>query len=112
MDNRIDFKDFLKFDIRVGTIVSAISLKNAKRPAIILEISFGELGILKSSAQITDYYDTDKLLGKQVCALVNIPPKQITSFMSQCLVLGIKEHNGTVVLLTPDQKVKEGLRVS
>ena len=102
------FDDFLKLDIRVGTIRSAKVFEKAKRPAYQLEVDFGgELGIKKSSAQITDYYTPDTLVGKQVLAVVNFPPRQIANFMSEVLVLGTYSEGG-VVLITPDKTVANG----
>lgn len=102
------FDDFLKLDIRVGTIVSAKVFAKAKRPAYQLEVDFGdEIGVKKSSAQITDHYTTEELMGKQVLAVVNFPPRQIANFMSEVLVLGTYSEGG-VVLITPDQAVKNG----
>lgn len=102
------FDDFLKLDIRVGTIVSAKVFAKAKRPAYQLEVDFGdEIGVKKSSAQITDHYTTEELVGKQVLAVVNFPPRQIANFMSEVLVLGTYSEGG-VVLITPDQAVKNG----
>lgn len=102
------FDDFLKLDIRVGTICSAKVFEKAKRPAYQLEVDFGEeLGVKKSSAQITDYYTPETLVGKQVLAVVNFPPRQIANFMSEVLVLGTYSEGG-VVLITPDKPVKNG----
>lgn len=102
------FDDFLKLDIRVGTIVSAKVFAKAKRSAYQLEVDFGdEIGVKKSSAQITDHYTTEELVGKQVLAVVNFPPRQIANFMSEVLVLGTYSEGG-VVLITPDQAVKNG----
>jgi tRNA-binding protein len=112
MEPQIEFSDFLKVDIRVGTVISARYLENANKPAIILEISFGKLGVLKSSAQITNFYTPENMLHKQVLAVVNFPPKQIGAVMSQCLVLGLKMDEGPVVLLTADKNVEEGIRVT
>lgn len=108
----IGFDDFEKLDIRIGTIVSAKPLEKARNPAYILEIDFGEeVGIRKSSAQITDLYSIDDLTGKQVMAVVNFAEKQIGKLMSQCLVLGLKTELG-VVLLTAERSVVNGVEVS
>ena len=102
------FDDFLKLDIRVGTILSAKTFEKARRPAYQLEVDFGpELGVKKSSAQITERYTTDDLVGKQVLAVVNFPPRQIANFMSEVLVLGTYSEGG-VVLITPDQAANNG----
>ena len=102
------FDDFMKLDIRVGTILSAKVFEKAKKPAYQLEVDFGEeLGIKKSSAQITQVYQPEDLVGKQVLAVVNFPPRQIANFMSEILVLGTYSKDG-VVLITPDKAVKNG----
>lgn len=102
------FEDFLKLDIRVGTILEAKNFEKAKKPAYQLKIDFGsEIGIKKSSAQITNLYTIEQLIGRQILAIVNFPPRQITDFMSEVLVLGIYSENG-VVLITPTQQVMNG----
>lgn len=102
------FDDFMKLDIRVGTIVEAKVFEKAKKPAYQLKVDLGEdIGIKKSSAQITEVYKVDNLVGKQVLAVVNFPPRQIADFMSEVLVLGTYSEQG-VVLITPDQPVKNG----
>lgn len=102
------FDDFLKLDIRVGTIIEAKVFDKAKKPAYQLKVDLGEeIGIKKSSAQITDIYNPDELIGKQVLAVINFPPRQIADFMSEILVLGIYSKDG-VVLITPDRKVSNG----
>ena len=105
------FDDFLKLDIRAGTIISAKIFKKAKKPAYQLEIDFGEaLGIKKSSAQITQLYDAKSLLGKQILAVVNLPPKQIADYISEVLILGVYGKDG-VVLIIPDQRVENGVQL-
>lgn len=100
--------DFMKLDIRVGTIVEAKMFENANKPAYQLLIDFGqEIGFKKSSAQITELYTLDELKGKQILAVVNFPPKQIANFFSEVLVLGIYSEDG-VVLITPDKKTDNG----
>ena len=102
------FEDFTKLDIRVGTITEAISFEKAQKPAYKLKIDFGEnIGIKKSSAQITQRYRLDELIGQQVLAVVNFPPRQIADFMSEVLVLGTYSENG-VVLITPQKEVANG----
>lgn len=102
------FDDFMKLDIRVGTIIEAKVFEKAKRPAYQLKVDFGnEIGIKKSSAQITEVYKCEDLIGKQVLAVVNFPPRQIADFMSEVLVLGTYSGQG-VVLITPDEQVKNG----
>lgn len=102
------FYDFAKLDIRVGTIVDVKNFEKAKKPAYQLQVDFGdEIGIKKSSAQITNHYSTEDLMGKQVLAVINFPPRQIANFMSEILVLGTYSEGG-VVLITPDKKVNNG----
>jgi tRNA-binding protein len=107
----IAWADFEKIDIRVGTILSAIEFPNAKKPAYQLTIDFGELGNKKSSAQVTTLYTAENLVGQQVIAVVNFPPKQIANFFSECLILGIYDENKNVVLLQPQQPVSNGLKI-
>ena len=102
------FDDFLKLDIRVGTILEAKVFEKAKMPAYQLKIDFGKkIGIKRSSAQITDHYLPEELIGKQVLGVVNFPPRQIADFMSEVLVLGTYSKGG-VVLITPDNHVEDG----
>ena len=109
--NKITFQDFEKVEICAGTIVKAEVFSEARKPAYKLWIDFGSRGTLRSSAQITHYYEPDDLHGKQVVAVVNFPPKQVANFISECLVLGVVEKEGTVVLLQPDRKVQNGERI-
>ncbi len=110
--NIIDFSDFQKLEIRVGTILEASTFEKAKKPAYKLVIDFGELGIKKSSAQFTSRYQIEDLIGKQVLAVVNFAPKQIADFMSECLVLGVYANSEQdVVLITTDFKVPNGSKL-
>ncbi|MBN8210857.1 tRNA-binding protein [Bacillus sp. NTK071] len=102
------FEDFMKLDIRVGEIVEANDFKKARKPAYQLKVDLGqEIGVKKSSAQIKDLYSSEELIGKQVLAVVNFPPRQIADFMSEVLVLGVYGDNG-VVLIQPDHRVNNG----
>ncbi len=108
----ITFDDFLKVDIRVGTIVRTEPFPEARKPSLKLWVDFGpEIGEKKSSAQITKHYDPADLQGRQVAAVVNFPPRQIGKFMSECLVLGVSDPDGGIVLLSPDQPVPNGGRM-
>ncbi len=108
----ITFDDFMKVDIRVGKIIDIEEFPEARRPAYKLRIDFGsEVGIKKTSAQITQNYTPETLRGKLVAAVVNFPPKQIGTFMSEVLVLGFKDHNGFVVLISPDRDTPLGERL-
>ena len=107
----ITWEDFEKIDIRAGTILEVRDFPHAKKPAYQLTIDFGDLGIKKSSAQITHLYEKQDLIGRQVIAIVNFPPKQIANFFSECLVLGVYTEKKEVVLLTPDRKVGNGWKI-
>lgn len=107
----INWEDFEKVDMRAGTVIDAKVFEKARRPAYQLWIDFGELGVKKSSAQITALYQPEELIGRQVIAVVNFPPKQIADFMSECLVLGVYNQNNEVVLLHPSQPVQNGGKV-
>ncbi len=107
----ITWDDFERVDIRVGTVVRVEDFPEAKKPAYKLWIDFGELGIKKSSAQITRLYAKDDLIDRQVVAVVNFPPKQIANFMSECLVLGVVLGDGGVILLQPERRAPNGYRV-
>lgn len=112
MAETIAFADFQKVDIRVGTIVEAEPFPEARKPALKLRIDFGpELGIRKSSAQITRHYRASDLIGRQVAAVVNFPPRQIGKFMSEVLTLGFPDEAGEVVLIVPDKPVPKGGRL-
>lgn len=108
----ISWTDFEKVELRTGTVIEAEEFPEARKPAYKLTIDFGdEIGIRKSSAQITEHYDRNKLKGKQVVAVVNFPPKQIGPFMSECLVTGFPDKNGDVILAVPDKKVPDGMKL-
>lgn len=112
MSGTITYEDFERAEIRVGTIVDAQPFPEARKPAIKLWVDFGgELGVKQSSAQLTVHYAPDKLIGRQVMAVVNFPPRQIGPFRSEILVLGVPDENGAVVLLKPDIKVPDGGRM-
>ena len=112
MVKEASFEDFLKVDIRIGTVIEVSDFPKAKKPAYKLQIDFGDLGIKKSSAQITDLYTKNELLNKQVSAIVNFKPRQIANFMSECLVLGVYNQNDNVVLLQASKKIKKGELIS
>ncbi|MFY0629570.1 MAG: tRNA-binding protein [Flavobacteriaceae bacterium] len=111
MAEEISFDDFLKVDIRIGTIIEVNDFPKARKPAYQLKIDFGDLGIKKSSAQITDLYTKEELLHKQVNAIVNFKPRQIANFMSECLVLGVYNKEGQVVLLQATKEIKNGEQI-
>lgn len=111
MNNTIRWQDFEQVDIRIGTIIEAVDFLNARKPSYQLVIDFGELGIKKSSAQITHHYKKEELIGKQIVAVVNFPVKQIANFFSECLVLGVYDENNEVVLLQPSKDVQNGGKI-
>lgn len=108
---KIEFSDFLKVDVRAGTIVKVEDYPEARKPAYKLEIDFGPLGKKRSSAQITQHYSKEDLLGKQIIAVVNFPPKQIGKFISEVLTLGLPDEHGNVVLTEPTRKVPNGSKL-
>jgi tRNA-binding protein len=107
----ITWNDFTKVEIRVGKVITAEIFKEAQKPAFKMTIDFGKFGIRKTSAQITQRYETEEVIGKQVIAVINFPPKQIANIMSECLILGVVGDNNEVTLLTVDKEVENGLRV-
>ncbi|MEC3907377.1 tRNA-binding protein [Tamlana sp. 2201CG12-4] len=111
MKDRITFENFSKIDLRIGTIIEVRDFPEARNPAYRLTIDFGELGIKRSSAQITLLYKKEDLLNRQIIAVVNFPKKQIATFMSDCLVLGAVKGK-EVILLNPENKIKNGTPVN
>jgi len=112
MNDPIRWQDFNKVDLRVGTIIEANDFPEARKPAYILRVDFGnDIGIKKSSAQITEHYAKKELIGKQIVAVVNFPPKQIGPIMSECLITGFYRSGSEVVLAVPDHKVPNGARL-
>ena len=107
----IQASDFQKLDIRVGTVLEARDFPEARKPALQLTVDFGPAGVKRSSAQITDYYLTDDLVGRQVIGLVNLPPRLIAGFSSECLILGVYDAEGKVVLLQPDKPMDNGSKI-
>lgn len=111
MDKTINWNDFTKIEMRIGTILSAEEFPEARIPAYKLVIDFGEHGTKKTSAQITDLYNLKSLIGKQIVAVINFPPKQIANIMSECLVLGAVGEKNIVTLLQPGSEVPNGTRI-
>ena len=111
--SQIGWNDFEKVELRIGTILAVDEFPEARNPAWKLSVDFGdETGMLHASAQITELYESEELVGKQVLAVVNFPPKQIGPFMSECLVTGFVQPDGSVVLAVPDKPVTNGLRLA
>ena len=111
--NNLTWKEFERVDLRVGTITQAEIFREARKPAYKLTVEFGkEIGERRSSAQITDHYQPHELIGKQVLGVVNFPPKQIGPFMSECLVTGLIQSDGSVILAAPDKPCPNGLRLA
>ena len=112
MKKEITFEDFSRIDIRVGTIIEVCDFKKARKPAYQLKIDFGDLGIKKSSAQITNLYSKEDLINKQVTAVLNFKPRQIANFLSEVLVLGIHDTSNNVVLLQTSKRAKNGQQIN
>jgi tRNA-binding protein len=111
--DEITFDDFRKVDIRIGTVLEAAPLEGARKPAIRMQIDFGSgVGVKKSSAQVTVHYSPDELVGKQVAAVVNFPPRQIGKFMSEVLTLGFADTEGAIIMFSPDKPVPNGARLA
>jgi tRNA-binding protein len=110
-NKNISWSDFSKVEMRIGAIISAVEFKEVKNPAYKLQIDFGEFGVKKTSAQITQLYKPTDLIGKQIMAVINFPPKQIANMMSECLLLGAMGDDNDVVILNPERKVNNGLKV-
>lgn len=111
VSKKISWNDFLKVDMRVGTIITAEIFKEAKKPAYKMSVDFGELGQRKTSAQITTLYKPEELVGKQIIAVLNFETKQIANIMSECLILGLVDTKNEVTLITPERKIKNGTKL-
>jgi len=107
----ISWNDFEKVELRVGTIIEALPFPEARKPAYKLKVDFGDAGIRKSSAQITNLYKPEELVGKQVIGVINFAPKQIGPFISECLVTGFANEKGEIVLAVPDKNLKNGAKL-
>ena len=107
----ITWAQFESVELRAGTIVEVNDFPEARSPAYQIHVDFGELGVRKSSAQVTEHYTKEELLGKQILAVVNFPPKQIGPFMSECLITGLPDEEGKVVLISPDKTVPNGVKL-
>ena len=111
--NDLSWEEFVRIELRVGTVIDAEIFKEAIKPAIKITIDFGnQVGIKRSSAQITDHYDPEKLIGKQIAAVVNFPTKQIGPLMSECLVTGFTQEDGSIILAVPDKPALNGSRLA
>lgn len=110
-ENQLTWKEFMKVEMRVGTIIAAEQFKEARNPAYKMTIDFGEYGTKKTSAQITELYEVEKLIGEQIIAVVNFPPKQIANMMSECLILGGVGENKEVTLIEPERKIQNGTKI-
>lgn len=107
----IEWNDFTKIEMRVGTVISCKEFKEVKNPAYKMKIDFGEFGIKKTSAQVTKRYQAEDIIGKQIVAVLNFPPKQIANIMSECLVLGAVEKNNEITLIQPERGIENGTRI-
>ena len=113
MKQEITYEDYSKVEIKIGTVLSVKKNEKARKPSLVVEVDFGkEIGIKKSSAQITHYYNEENLVGKQVIGVCNFPKKNIAGIVSEILILGAIEKNGKVVLVHPSQKVENGLEIA
>ncbi|MBA6155425.1 tRNA-binding protein [Tenacibaculum sp. S7007] len=110
-NNKLSWNDFMKVEMRIGTILTAEVFKEVKNPAYKMQVDFGEYGIKKTSAQITKLYQPEDLIGKQVVAVVNFPKKQVATMMSECLVMGGIDDNKEVTLISPERNIKNGTRI-
>lgn len=110
-ENQLTWNEFINVEMRVGTIISAEQFKEARNPAYKMVVDFGEFGKRKTSAQITELYNAEEIIGKQVIAVVNFPPKQIANIMSECLILGGVGETKEVTLIQPERKVENGTRI-
>ncbi|WP_233897239.1 tRNA-binding protein [Tenacibaculum piscium] len=110
-NNTLTWQDFIKIEMRIGTIISAEIFKEVKNPAYKMQIDFGEFGIKKTSAQITKLYTPEELIGNQIIAVINFPKKQIANMMSECLVLGAIGDSHEISLISADKKMKNGTRI-
>lgn len=111
MSHSLTWDEFMNVEMRVGTIISAEIFKEVRNPAYKITVDFGEFGIRKTSAQVTTFYQPEELIGKQIVAVINFPPKQIANMMSECLILGGVGDNKEVTLLQPERAVKNGTRI-
>ena len=109
--NNLTWEEFIKIDIRTGTIINAEVFDGVDKPAYKVQIDFGELGIRKTSAQLTRIYKPEDIIGRQILAVINFPKKQIKNFMSECLILGVIGQEGDVVLVETERKTLNGLRI-
>jgi tRNA-binding protein len=110
-ERNLSWNEFMNVEMRVGTIIHAEVFEEARNSAYKIHVDFGEYGIRKTSAQITKLYSPDEIIGKQVIAVINFPVKQIATFMSECLILGAIGDDKEVILIAPDRKIKNGLRI-